>query len=635
MRLSELERQITYAASRYYSVGDSPLTDAEFDAIIEELRELDPNHWLLNQVGWGYVPIGKKIRHIGGTVGSLKKIKYPEADSEFLKGGFVTPKLDGLTVVLYFWISDDGSVKFKAATRGDGELGIDVTHHLMHILPVSVFASVPKKAKGTLFSVRGEVVILKSSEDHFRRQRPIEDKNKPISLRNIASGILNRSEYSTDLNFLKFVPYFIRLDDAVYKDQGEMLDHLTICGFDTCPAAFYSDVMSPEGLIKLYEYWSKTYPLDGLVLRPKKWDVEEHSLCYSSVDEKAIAYKFDGDVVDAEVESVEWNIGSAGRVAPRIVLKDAVDVSGAMIKYVTGNNMLFIKNFGIGTGAKVKIIRSNEVIPKIVEVTFPASDIVIPVRCPDCQTVLKNTGVDLLCMNRLCVNQAYGTITRFLSVCGIPDGLGETTLTQYMQSKKWTCLEDLISDNHEFGQFKQFKQFKQYAALLRDLEINVMSMMSEGFDFKTFWYMLNLQSIAESNATKMSTIDPRSDDLEGIMAKSGLPINVVSSIGTNLDFIKKMAGMVKFVESVKSDIEIKTRVVLTGKLSKSRDQLVADLKVHGVAVDDSVTKKTDYLVCDAPSSSSKYKKAVQLGVKIVTEQELFFLLESEMSMRRL
>lgn len=628
-QIKDLETQIVSAASRYYGEGsDSPLSDDEFDALIDRLKKLKPDHWVLTQVGWGYgAPSGRKRRHIGGLVGSLKKIKYPDTDPRFFRGGYITPKLDGLTVVLYFWVYND-VVVFYAITRGDGYVGVDVTGHMQRVISAEVLNNI-KSLKRGMFSVRGEVVIPNEFESIFKDKRPESEKDKPISLRNVAAGILNRIDVTDDVEYLRFLPYWIRLDSKKYLNQVEMFGEFVALGI-TPPSILVpvpDSILVPDTLQDIFKEWSKTYPLDGLVLRPRENWSREDSICYSEVESDALAYKFDNESVVGVVRGVEWNVGSMGRIAPRVVLEEPVDVSGASIRYITGNNYLFIKNFEIGPGAIVKIIRANEVIPKIVEVLTPAKDIIIPVRCPDCQSLLKNTGVDLMCENRLCLNQAIGTMTRLLEVCGIPDGLGETVIFNYIQYRKAETVEQFLDG---FGLSSDLvTEFKpHYAGLLSQLENNITERLKAGVDYKTFWYLLNLQGVAESNAEKMSEIDPRSPSLVDDVVQAGLPINVTASVGINREFISDMAKRFRFVQGPEKKTKVLS-VVITGKLSKPRDELAKELSDLGVDVCDSVTKKINYLVCDAPSSSSKYVKAVKLGIPIITEMELLKCLSSK------
>lgn len=365
-RIQELETLIPKYAQQYYD-GSSEITDEEFDALTDELRELDPNHWILSAPGWGYDPykdkdtVGKKVKHlyqrISGISSKPRKIEDVTVNGEVN----VSAKLDGLTVVTYI---KNGKITL-AVTRGNGDTGKDVTAKVIHLHGSDEIAD-----KNFTGSVRGEAVISHKSWEKFSEKYP-DAKNQ----RNSAAGIINNSlEPLKDLEFIDYVLFSVNTSSYdVGATHSQKLKWLSqnfekVVENKTVDMRTIRSAKNAEEILAMY--YSKvreTYPCDGLVLTEELQTArEKDGLIY--YEGNVQAFKFPSETKETLVLDIEWNMSKGNKFIPVLILEPVV-LNGATVRRVTAINAAFVQKNNIVPGkTRVKVRRSGEVIPQIVKV---------------------------------------------------------------------------------------------------------------------------------------------------------------------------------------------------------------------------------------------------------------------------
>ena len=344
----DLENKIRNYASLYYA-GNPEISDDEFDDLVDQLREIDPNSYVLTTVGWGsgVETNGKKTDHKYQLIGSLNKIKNVD-DIPNYRFPVVSAKLDGLSAVLYY---KNGKLE-KAVTRGNGTQGIDITEKVVRILDGKTTIE-PKLT----CAIRGELVISVNDWNSI-----IEADSSLKNPRNTAAGIINRNEITDDIDYVSLVVYnVIGMEDAAldtYNQEG--LYNLLNNNFTTvCPHEFGIN----RKLSEIYEDYKKLYPCDGIVIGNQM--VEHQSNDAMKYDQ--IAFKFPAEKRVTTVKDIIWTVTRTGRITP-VLSVEPVELSGATVSRCTAYNAKFVQDNKIEPGKTIVICRSNEVVPKVLEV---------------------------------------------------------------------------------------------------------------------------------------------------------------------------------------------------------------------------------------------------------------------------
>lgn len=606
-----LEKDIIKYSTAYYE-GNQLIPDSEFDAMVEDLRKQNPKSEVLTKIGWGYARDEKmKVSHLGSKVGSLDKTKFPEAVDT--RDTTIGPKLDGGSIVLNY---RDGML-LDALTRGDGSRGMSCTHKMKYVL---VGTKVTEKG---LISIRGEVIIPNSFHaDLVARGIP--------NPRNYANGIINRIDAGEDIKMLRFIPYSVRIYNKVLGKQ-EMLELIASWGFKRMPSVPGDSMKNSDDLKALYEKWSKTLPIDGLVITKNSCitasKIEANAF---AIDESAIAYKFESERVKVTVGAIDWQAGDTGRIIPVIKLTKPVFLTGANIVSITAHNATQVKEKGIGNGAEITIERANEVIPYLVSVDLSVKAD-LPDTCPDCGKALEWKGMDLYCYNQHCPTKQFAIIKSMLEICGIPEGFGDKLLKKFIGGETieqivsyWAELVKTTTTTSDY----QLVPSAHYDKLSFRLKANIWKKFAAGFTYEEFWKMVRIPGLGDSASKKLRKTDPRefspysSEEINEVIEKIGnklnLPSNVMEEMYRTYYSWSKLSKKVPLI-APKATKAITMTVVVTGPVSMPRKEFDKFLADNGVELKDSVSKDVSYLICNDPSNSSKYQKAVKLGVPIVTE----------------
>lgn len=635
--IKNLEDIIIKSSLRYYNGQDLLLTDEQFDSKVEELRNLNPDSWVLKTPNWGAIEDGVKIKHIGkNPVGSLNKIKYPEI-IKHQDGFYASLKMDGLSVVV---TSHNGNI--TAATRNDGNVGKICTDKIIKILESNSPGALEflKTFEGTI-SIRGEIITDPRSVQGLHEK--FRSEGKVFSPRNYAAGVMNRIEINEELNNLAFYTYYIRINTREkFNHYSQMIDYLTNNGFYIVPFTFEKEII-PDSLYSVYTMFKDRYDIDGLVLRDGITIEDESD--YTEYEMKAVAYKFPSDRVNVEVGDVQWSTGSTGRVNPVCKLKTPVELSGAMIQNATAFHAKFVEDNKLGPGAVIEITRSGEVIPYITAV-INGGDLNLPTKCNSCDTELVRDGVYLSCPNHDCPARVSSTIYRLLDVAGMPKGLSSKTIDDWLLKFPVDLGYEQVNSMTQFTSYytSAMMEFDNRESLLKDsfgdhfgkllysLERNVLALLRKGLSFEQFWFVSGFNGLSNATAKKLEEVDPN-DVIVGNIEKfsSIAPSNVRDSVLSEEGKSRLLTNL-RIFKVIKVEVEKKQEVKLvisvTGSVKVPRGEWSKIMSSHGIEVG-SVTKKTKYLVSNEPSTSSKSVAAREKGVEVVTEEEFYNILSRD------
>jgi len=528
---------------------------------------------------------------------------------------YCEPKYDGASLNLIY---EDGKL-VKGITRGDGTVGELITQNVKTIKSIPLEIECYEKIE-----IRGEVVIFKDEFDRINEQRLKDGEALFANPRNAAAGSLRQLDSSiTASRNLVFLPYGVGEHKLAHKLMHKTMEYIYDLGFRRPPErAVCKDIEEIESIYKQMVHDRESYSmmLDGMVIK---------------VDE--IASQIDmGYTVKVEkittVKEIVLQVGRTGAVTPVAIVKPT-DIDGVVVERATLHNFDEIERKDIRLGDKVIILRSGDVIPKIIkvltherdgsEVTFQK-----PTHCPVCHSELLQEEVLIKCQNLECEARVVNAIMYFASKpCLNIDGLGVKIVEALFKSGLVKSVVDLFDlDLEKLLRLDGFKE-KKAQNLLNSLE------NAKGSDYWRFINSLGIEHIGEVasktlaetfgfefvNATKEQIVE-----CEGIgeeMAESLLEfVRVNREIIEKLQSILQPKEPIKREEAAENPFKGKT-VVLTGTMSESRGAIKEILEALGAKVSGSVSKKTDFLIY-GEDAGSKYDKAVKLGVQTLMESEM-------------
>lgn len=651
--IEELVEELNKYAYEYYVLGNSSVTDKDYDKKYYELVDLEKEtgyklpYSPTQRVGDVILPEFKKYTH-KARLWSLDKaqtleeirewhnrnIKFLEeynrtSDEELPPLKYIlTKKFDGLTINLSY---DENGVLVTGATRGTGAIGEDVTAQ------VKTIKSIPLKIDCHDFlEIHGEAIMTTEAFEKYNSEAETPLKN----LRNGAAGALrNLNVAETAKRNLSAFFYDVGYKEgAPFKTYMEMLNFIKTKGFPMDD--YIRECKTLDEIKKEIDYirdirFDLNYDIDGLVIAID--DIRTRELLGYTVKfpKWAIAYKFEAQEATTKLLDVEWNVGRSGRVSPTAIL-EPVELAGVTVKRATLNNMDDIARKGVRLGAEVFVRRSNDVIPEIMGVV-PESlegtkEIEEPKVCPACGAHLVHEGVHIYCENTLgCKPQMVKTIVHFAGREAMNiAGFSEKTAEQLFEKLDIRDISDLYK--LEYEKLLDLDKFgpKKAQNLLDAIE------KSKDCTLEAFLYSLGIPNVGVKTAKDLVKRFESLENLEkatfeelvsvqdvgDIVARSIIEffkeertlkvINELLSLGVNPHYEKK--------EVLESPFMGKT-VVVTGTLENySRTSIKEKLESLGAKVSGSVSKKTDFVIA-GEAAGSKYDKAKSLGVTILSEEE--------------
>lgn len=645
-RIKELVKLLNRASKAYYQDGNEIMSNYEYDKLYDELCELEEmtNFRMADSpsVNVGYEVLSElpKERHESPML-SLDKTKDVEALKEFIgdKSGVLSWKLDGLTVVLTY---RDGEL-YKAVTRGNGEIGEVITNN------ARVFKNVPVKIpyQGELV-IRGEAVI-KYSDFNIINDSIEEADAKYKNPRNLCSGSVrqlnNEITHKRNVNFYAFA--LIKADDIDFNNsvmsQFEWLDSQ---GFSV--VEHYH--VTRENMSEKVEYFADAIkendlPSDGLVLM---FDDIEYGVSLGSTSKfprNGIAFKWKDETAQTKLITIDWSASRTGLINP-VAVFEPVELEGTTVTRASIHNVSVAEGLELGIGDTIEVYKANMIIPQIAENLTRSGLTTVPEECPVCgeKTVIKedNGFKFLYCVNKSCPAKEIKKYTHFVGRNAMNiDGMSEETLEKFVDKgyiKEFADIynldryEDEIVNTKGFGR-KSFDKFMESINNSRHTE-----------SYRVI-YGLGILNIGVTNAKMLCR--EFDNDLDKLLSADIDELTGIDGVGEVIaeSFISYFAdeknmneyhNLIKELEIVNDTISetdknenINDKVfVITGSLNnfENRNALKDLIEKMGGKVTGSVSKNTDYLINnDALSTSSKNKKAKELGVQIITEEEFMKL----------
>jgi DNA ligase (NAD+) len=606
--IEQLKEQII-KANEAYRTGNSIISDSEYDKLVEELSLLSPDDELLTKVGHTVSDESRKSK-LPIEMASMNKIKSIDdindwsrlkniSKSEYV---VVTPKFDGLSLCV-------NESTNEAWTRGDGQFGQKSDLHY-------TFIKNKLQSVDNYFSYTyGEVMMSKKT---FTEKYSSEFANP----RNLVAGLLNSKEPSKILTDCEYIKYgAVCVKDFTTKE--EILNELNLgqqikVQYHICQV---SD-LTEELLIDLFHKFSTEYEIDGLIIELNDLNLQEklgrETSSNNPVWARAFKHSSFEQSAETEIVGISWNISKQGYLKPTLHVKP-IKLDGVTVSNVTGNNARFVKDLGIGVGAKVVVKRSGMVIPII-------SDVITPVefQMPDVENIDWNeNGVELMTLTET-DEQKLKKIVAFFEILEA-DNVSEGVITQLWDAGYKTIKDILnltISDLEKidrFGKRKaqivfnsikksvtgvQLSKLQHATGIFKGLGSKKLALLEQFTTKPTLEQVMSIEGFAEISAK--SYIDSYDEYYDFVR---DLPITIEEKVKT---------------VAVSSDLEGK-QFVFTGV---RRPDLESSIESRGGKIGSGVSKNTTYLVMKSVGSgSSKEKKAIQLGVEVITVEQLEKLLQ--------
>jgi DNA ligase (NAD+) len=669
-RAEQLRAELRRHEHLYYVMDAPEVTDAEYDALINELKRIEAAHPELltpdsptQRVGGKPAEGFKKVRHSRPML-SLDNAYSAEELADWdrrvreLAGPLPVEymaelKMDGLSVALRFEAAEGGGARLAAGvTRGDGQTGEDVTSNIRTIRSVPLTVSAARLEQAGLppaFEVRGEAVMPEAAFERLNEEREQEGLPPAVNPRNAAAGTLRTLEPSiVARRRLDFYAYFL-LVEGEYLAQGQRatLDALAAMGFRVNRQ--HKLVGSVEEMVRFIDAAEAKratlgYEIDGVVLKVDSHATQQRLGYTGRAPRWAIAYKFTAQSAVTQVREITVQVGRTGKLTPVAELAP-IFVGGTTVSRATLHNPDFIERLGLLVGDWVKVERGGDVIPKVVEVVEDADHprgterFVFPSVCPECQSeVVRAEGeVDFRCVNADCPAKLRETLLHFgrREVMNI-EGLGEAVVQQLLDRGLVRGVADLYALTEE--QLTGLERFAEKSARALLAEID----RSRRAGLARVLMGLGIRFVGERTAELLAE---EFGSIDALMKASAEELERVEEVGPRisqaiLEFFSKLAN-VALVESLRSagvdmTAEKKQRstqlagltFVLTGTLpTLSRDEAKARIEAAGGKTAGSVSKKTSYVVA-GEEAGSKLDKALELKVPVLDEAGLLALLES-------
>ena len=619
-RISELETLVRHHSTLYHN-GMPELTDADFDALVDELTEVDPTNAALDEVG-ALPAFGRKVKH-PSIMGSLSK----ETDSKLIVEWFgkyatpssvlvASPKIDGLAIRLRYV---DGKL-VEAATRGDGTVGQDVLDNAKFVGSIPKF--VPNNFSG---EVRGEVYMKKSV------CKKLGDIANP---RNGASGgLMQKTASITGERELDFVAYYINQDEIEYDSEIALKLAATSLGFDYV-AMEEVDITHVEAYLLNWESERRSkldYVIDGIVFGLNDLAEQEEAGWNGKRPRGKMAWKFKPEQREAVVVDVNWQVGRSGRLTP-VLRIEPTHIDGSTVSNVTLSSASNFEALALGAGDRVLVHKAGDIIPEIVRVVWRPlgrPNLEIPETCPCCDLATHRDGANLWCSNADCSSQLERRVLHWLGMMDVK-GAGPGIVSSMCNSKVVQNVSDLYYMKVE-DLATAIGSEKIADGIMHELALkSVMPLwkMMAGLGISGLGRTAS-KAISKKYGTMDAVLSATEDDLcaiDGIGA--GIAKKVVEGLPTMSDEITALERVLEIEEPQTGGTLTGMSFCLTGAMSRKRGEIEADILAAGGDVKSSVGKGLTYLVqADAASVSSKTQKAEKFGTQVISEERLTELME--------
>ena len=602
MKVKELEQKIN-EANKAYRQGEEIITDVQYDSLLEELEALDPENKLLNKIGLEVSDESRKSK-LPIPMFSMDKVKTVDEIKKWLISKNIplstelvlTPKYDGASLCI-------SEITKEAWTRGNGIEGQKSDEHLKSINTNNINEDV---------ITFGEAIMKR---DVFLEKYSNEWSNP----RNLVSGKLNDKKPSDILNDVDYIRY--GMVGKEFNKKSDLLDFLNEKQKHKVEYKLTSFVdLTEENLKYIFSKWSKVYEIDGIIIEINDQSTRD-DLGRETNNNPSYARAFKSpsfsEYKETIIESIEWEISKQGLVKPVMVVKP-IEIEGVTITRCTGNNAKFMKVNEIGVGSKVKILRSGGVIPKLVEV-IESTGFELPI-IDGVEIGWNENEVELITLEET-DEQKLKQLISFFEIMEV-DNLGEGVVKQFYEAGFDTVEKILKMTKEDMMKLDKFGVRKAQKIVdsineKRTMTISKLqhaSNLFKGLGSKKLILLEHLYDLNNVSVDKITSIEGFSD----ISAKSYL-----DSIERFKSFVNGLDGLIKMVPSKQESSSNRLEnfnVVFTGVRRKDLNEIIES---NGGKIGSSVSKNTTHLVMKQKGSgSSKEKKALSLGVTILTVEEL-------------
>lgn len=650
-RMEELIEIINEADYNYHTLDNPTITDQEYDKYLRELFEIEAAHpdWVRDDSPTQHAG-GKIIEGFNKVTHKIPMMSLSDVFSESEVIAFderirkegITPeymcelKIDGLSVSLLY---EDGKL-VRAATRGDGTTGENITHNAktIKVIPLKLKEKVNIEVRGEIFM--NKETLVKLNEERKKHNQPLLQ-----NCRNAAAGSIRQldSKVAASRKLDNFIYHLPNPLDYNLHTHAEAIDYMTRLGFKTNPNNRL--VKNISEVIEYIEEKAKQrptlpYDIDGIVIKVNSIE-QQQKLGYTAKYPKwATAYKFPAEEVLTKLTDIIFTVGRTGQITPNAVLEPVI-VAGSTISRATLHNEDYVKEKDLKIGDIVSIRKAGDVIPEVVEVkkerrTGKEKDFEMITTCPMCNTnlVKKEGQVDYYCPNKKCPARSIESLIHFASRDAMNiDGLGDRIMEDFYNFHFIGTIADIYSlKNHEqdltrlegYGD----KSITNLLNAIEDSKKNSLERLLFGLGIphvgaKTAKILAKrykeLDSLMAASEEELTTIP----DIGGIIAKSVVEYFNDNHHRSIVEELKEIGLNTKYLgQEVEENSEFNGKTfVLTGSLQLfTREEAEEKIEQLGGKASSSVSKKTSAVIVGA-NPGSKYEKAKELGIPIWTEEE--------------
>lgn len=663
--IEELEEKIKKYQKSYYE-NEAEISDAEFDALWDELKRLAPDSEVLKKIG-SDVDFSENVENSGNKVsdgfekashlipmGSQEKAANPEqfldwANKHVYSEYLVEYKLDGASLELQY----KEGVFVRAVTRGNGEVGDDITKNVLKM------QGIVQKLDGAFSGgVRGEVIMT-----HDVHKKLYSDK---ANCRNAANGLMKRKDGtgSENLTVICYDAFFTNTDFAdktsslksPFTNEKEKIAWLKKAGFNTVPVEICK---TPEDVIDfrihvMEERKTLEYDIDGLVIKNNEIDMQD---AFRNRPDKQIAFKFSLEEAVSVVRKVIWN--ENGATYTPIAEFDTVELAGTKVSRASLANPNTIKDLGLCIGSKVVVTKRGEIIPKIEKVLKSdenvadsgelfaetvLSPVVIPTTCKTCGSTLQNDGTRLFCPNKNCSKKVLHQIQKWIDVLDIKE-FGESLIVKLFETKELSSICDIYTLTEEklTKHFLNSESLEKEKVSLGAKKVLASIQSKTNVTLEKFIAGFDIEGIGETMIEKLTQagfntlqalLKATSEDFEKVYMFAEITAkNLYTGLQDNCEEMNKLvdsgAITIKTIDTQNGKLAGKS-FCFTGELfSMKRSEAEQKVKDLGGQAKSSVVKDLSYLVTnDTTSGSSKNKKAQSLGIPIIDEKQFLAMIDA-------
>lgn len=630
-----------------YYVEDNPIaTDEEYDKLNREVLEFEQDNKSkidisspTQRVGDEVLESFTKVEHLTPMfsqedIFSIEELENWQSrvekdiiDIEYL----CEPKFDGASLNLIY----NNGVLSKAITRGDGLKGEDVT------LNARTIKSIPLNIDyKELIEIRGEVIIKKDDFEVLNKERLENNEYLFINSRNAAAGSLRQLNPKTaSKRRLSFQVWGVGKNNLNYKQHIEKMEFIYSLGF--IKPILYKLCSNTKDIMSIYNEFINqrdkiSIGLDGMVIKVNNIDLQNKLGFTVKYPKWSCAYKFPAIEKVTTVKDIILQVGRTGAITP-VALLEPIFIDGSTVEKSTLHNFNEIDRLGLKIKDKVVIIKSGDIIPKVIKVFKDRRDgteldIIKPIICPICKTKLVYEDVLIRCCNLECSSRVVNNIIHFASKkCIDIIGLGDKIVKQLVEENKVKSILDLYSLKYsDLDSLDGFKE-KKINNLLNSIQNSKKQELYKVINSLGIEHIGEVASKLIAKNFKLNFIDIKKEDLlliDGIGDK--MADSFISFININKDKVMKLINIIEPIikeedNLINNNFFQNKVIVLTGAMSKSRNIIKKELEKLGAKVTSSISSKTDYLIY-GDNAGSKYDKAVKLEINLLTENDMIKLL---------